>query len=177
MVDIDMQEMDCFKFIKSVQLIKDLPIILISAESKKNVVEEAMMKGACFFLKKPISSKNLKNVWQHVYRKNNHKNARKIVEIKSGGDDREEGNENVFQIVNGRIGSNEKVGDSGRARSNDRGGLVGGTTKSRRVGKKRPLSSPENPDERKEMKRRRSDDEGSELSQNSHRQRIFSTTN
>ncbi|XP_057765878.1 two-component response regulator ARR10-like [Salvia miltiorrhiza] len=125
MADIEMQEIDCFKFIKSVQLIKDLPIILISAESKKNVIKEAMMKGACFFLKKPISSKNLKNVWQHFYRK-----TRKI-EIKSSDYQEAESHgakaERKEKVVTEEAPNesvNEHFGDSDQA-GNDQDGVVG----------------------------------------------------
>ncbi|GER43878.1 response regulator 10 [Striga asiatica] len=68
MADTNMPEKDCFNFIKCVRRIKDFPIILMSSELNKDMVKEAMTKGACFCLEKPISSKNLKNVWQHVCR-------------------------------------------------------------------------------------------------------------
>ncbi|KAL1531871.1 two-component response regulator ARR10-like [Salvia divinorum] len=151
MADVEMQEMDCFKFIKSVQLIKDIPIILISAEPKRSVIEEAMAKGACFFLKKPISHKNLKNVWQHVYRKTRKTGIKSgdCQEAESHGAkagkavhvvDEEARNESV----------NEHYGESGQA-GNDRDSPVGGMGlgKSRR---KRPASS-EN-DEAREIKRK-----------------------
>ncbi|EYU40815.1 hypothetical protein MIMGU_mgv11b023746mg [Erythranthe guttata] len=80
MADTNMREIDFFKFIENVHLIKNLPIILMAKESNKDTVKEAMEKGACFFLEKPISSKTLKNVWQHVYRKRtNEKEPRGVV--------------------------------------------------------------------------------------------------
>ncbi|XP_019240418.1 PREDICTED: two-component response regulator ORR26-like [Nicotiana attenuata] len=68
MVDVNMPEMDCFEFINSTQLIKDIPIILMSSNVKRGMVEEAVAQGVCFFFMKPISTKKLKNIWQHVYR-------------------------------------------------------------------------------------------------------------
>ncbi|KAL8463419.1 hypothetical protein ACS0TY_034176 [Phlomoides rotata] len=112
MADIKMPETECFKFIKSVHDIKKLPIILMSEELKKDMVEEAMTKGACFFLKKPISSKNLKNVWQHVYRKNkNEKSRSRMAEIKPEAEvhekeDEQIGDSDEKDIVIG--GANEK---------------------------------------------------------------------
>lgn len=35
----------------------------------KVVAEQALINGACFFLQKPISDNDLRNLWQHVYRK------------------------------------------------------------------------------------------------------------
>lgn len=106
---------------------------VISAESKKNVIEEAMMKGACFFLKKPISPKNLKNVWQHVYRKTRER------EMKSGDDqeaetqEAEAENEEMVVAVN-NLGM-----------------------KSQRAGKKRCVSSENISEEVGEIKRRKKD--------------------
>ena len=33
------------------------------------VAEQALRDGACFFLQKPVSSNDLRDLWQHVYRK------------------------------------------------------------------------------------------------------------
>ncbi|XP_070043861.1 two-component response regulator ARR2-like isoform X1 [Nicotiana tomentosiformis] len=67
MVDVNMPEMDCFEFINGTQLIKDIPIILMSSNVKRGMVEQAVAQGVYFFYM-PISAKKLKNIWQHVYR-------------------------------------------------------------------------------------------------------------
>ncbi|KZV19512.1 hypothetical protein F511_06374 [Dorcoceras hygrometricum] len=72
MADFDMPEMDGLKFIESVQLIKDFPVLLMSSDLKKDVVKEAMAKGACYFIRKPISPGTLRSVWQHVYKRRKH---------------------------------------------------------------------------------------------------------
>ncbi|XP_073064510.1 uncharacterized protein [Primulina eburnea] len=82
MADFDMSEMDGIKFIESVQLIKDFPMLLMCSELKKDVVKEAMAKGACYFIRKPISSGKLRNVWQHVYK-------RRRIEVENTKDDQE----------------------------------------------------------------------------------------
>ena len=92
-----------------------------------------MAKGACFFLKKPITPKNLKNVWQHVYRKT------RMMGIKSS--DCEEAESHGAKA--GKRGEvvhvgNERYGESSRAGNSRR---------------KRPASS-EN-DEAREIKRRK----------------------
>ncbi|XP_070043244.1 two-component response regulator ORR26-like [Nicotiana tomentosiformis] len=68
MVDVNMPDMECFEFINCTQLIKDIPIILMSSNVKREMVEQAVAQGVCFFFMKPISAKKLKNIWQHVYR-------------------------------------------------------------------------------------------------------------
>ncbi|XP_042035367.1 two-component response regulator ARR10-like [Salvia splendens] len=152
MSDVEMQEMDCFKFIKSLQLIKDIPIILISAEPKRSVIEEAMVKGACFFLKKPISSKNLKNVWQHVYRKTRKMGIKSsdCPEAESHGAKAGKRGE-VVHVIDEEAWNesvNKHYGEGGQA-GNDRDGLVGGMRlgKSRR---KRPASSEKGRSDRKQ---------------------------
>ncbi|XP_073282565.1 uncharacterized protein [Primulina huaijiensis] len=82
MADFDMSEMDGIKFVESVQLIKDFPMLLMCSELKKEVVKEAMAKGACYFIRKPISPGKLRNVWQHVYKRRRH-------EIENTKDDQE----------------------------------------------------------------------------------------
>lgn len=82
MADFNMLEMDGLKFIESVQLIKDFPMLLMYSDLKKDVVKEAMAKGACYFIRKPISPGKLRNIWQHVYKSRRHK-------IESTKDDQE----------------------------------------------------------------------------------------
>lgn len=41
----------------------------MSSERDAYIAKKALAEGACFFLEKPISFKELKYVWQHVYRK------------------------------------------------------------------------------------------------------------
>lgn len=111
-----------------------------------------MLKGACFFLKKPISSKNLKNVWQHVYRKT------RTIGIKSSDDqeaeslgakaEKKEKNIEVLCEEN----PNENFGGSHQT-ENDGDGLVGGT-RLKNSRKRWPASS----DKVGEIKRRNLDE-------------------
>ncbi|KAL6571074.1 hypothetical protein OROGR_000624 [Orobanche gracilis] len=72
-----------------------------------DMVGEAVLKGACFFMKKPISSKNLNNVWQHVFRKSKYRNiitTKAIIEtnadqeVESNGD-KVQDDEKVLGVV------------------------------------------------------------------------------
>ncbi|XP_015166054.1 two-component response regulator ARR14-like [Solanum tuberosum] len=75
MVDVNMPEMNYLEFIKSAQLIKDKPIILMSPEVTIEMVKEATTQGACLiFRKSSISSMKLKDVWKHVKNYNNKAN-------------------------------------------------------------------------------------------------------
>ncbi|KAG5577716.1 hypothetical protein H5410_057850 [Solanum commersonii] len=75
MVDVNMPEMNYLEFIKSAQLIKDKPIILMSPEVTIEMVKEATTQGACLIFRKLfISSMKLKDVWKHVKNYNNKAN-------------------------------------------------------------------------------------------------------
>lgn len=129
---------------------------VMSAELKKDMVEEAMTKGACFFLKKPISSKNLKNVWQHVCR--NNKNEKSKAEIEQEAKVHEK--ENVLRIVDEGTSpgtENEQIGDS------DEKDIGGGDekrlTKTTEISKKMSVV-PENDEAGKLKRKRREEEEG-----------------
>ncbi|KAG6391665.1 hypothetical protein SASPL_149422 [Salvia splendens] len=90
---------------------------VISAEPKRSVIEEAMVKGACFFLKKPISPKNLKNVWQHVYRKTR-KMGMKSCDCEEESHGAKAGKRGeVVHVVNESYGESSQAGNSRRKRS------------------------------------------------------------
>ncbi|XP_011078282.1 two-component response regulator ARR14-like [Sesamum indicum] len=175
MVDTNIPEMDIFKFIESVQLIKDFPIILMSSELNKNVVEEAMSKGACFFLKKPISAKNLKNVWQHVYRKSTNENIRcRKGEVKGNADQeaasqgaKPEGKSKVLEIVNDITlpeQESEQVGDSDQIENNVNNLVKGKRLLTISEGTCTKRSVPTENNEPGEFKRKRTDqDEGNKI--------------
>ncbi|KAG8366670.1 hypothetical protein BUALT_Bualt17G0103700 [Buddleja alternifolia] len=115
MADFDMPEMDCIKFINSVHLIKDFPVILMSLELNKDTIEEAMRNGACFFLKKPISSKKLKNVWQHVYRKSKNKSNIIDQDLESQGDKVKKEGEDIDPTT---LHDDEQIADSDQIENN-----------------------------------------------------------
>lgn len=67
--DVHMPDMDGFKLLELVGLEMDLPVIMISADGRTNLVLRGIRHGACDYLIKPIREEQLKNIWQHVIRK------------------------------------------------------------------------------------------------------------
>ncbi|KAB1671477.1 hypothetical protein ERO13_D01G023514v2 [Gossypium hirsutum] len=67
--DVHMPDMDGFELLKHITSEMDLPVILISADARKQVVMEGVTYGACDYLIKPVRIETLKNIWQHVVRK------------------------------------------------------------------------------------------------------------
>ncbi|EAY97949.1 hypothetical protein OsI_19867 [Oryza sativa Indica Group] len=48
----------------------DLPVVVFSADDDKRTVLKCVNSGACDYLVKPLRHEELKNIWQHVYRRN-----------------------------------------------------------------------------------------------------------
>uniref|UniRef100_A0A0E0L271 Response regulatory domain-containing protein n=1 Tax=Oryza punctata TaxID=4537 RepID=A0A0E0L271_ORYPU len=47
----------------------DLPVVVFSADDDKRTVLKCVNSGACDYLVKPLRHEELKNIWQHVYRR------------------------------------------------------------------------------------------------------------
>ncbi|KAK8916313.1 Two-component response regulator ARR11 [Platanthera zijinensis] len=73
--DVNMPDMDGFKLLEHVGLEMDLPVIMMSVDGETSRVMKGVQHGACDYLLKPIRMKELRNIWQHVYRK-------RVVEVK-----------------------------------------------------------------------------------------------
>lgn len=72
MADINMPEMDAFAFLSKIhELQSNVPIITMSMDATMEIARGAINKGACFFLTKPIRTRDIVNLWQHVFRKRN----------------------------------------------------------------------------------------------------------
>ncbi|KAG6396773.1 hypothetical protein SASPL_142930 [Salvia splendens] len=67
--DVHMPDMDGFKLLELVGLEMGLPVIMMSADGRTNLVLRGVRHGACDYLIKPIRDEELKNIWQHVVRK------------------------------------------------------------------------------------------------------------
>uniref|UniRef100_A0ACD6A6K7 Uncharacterized protein n=1 Tax=Avena sativa TaxID=4498 RepID=A0ACD6A6K7_AVESA len=77
--DLHMPDMDGFKLLELIGLEMDLPVIIVSVNGEKETMYKGIVHGACDYLVKPVNIKKLKNIWQHVVRKNqvamNHNNS------------------------------------------------------------------------------------------------------
>ncbi|XP_022855059.1 two-component response regulator ORR26-like isoform X3 [Olea europaea var. sylvestris] len=70
--DVNMPDMDGFKLLEYVGLEMDLPVIMMSVDGETSRVMKGVQHGACDYLLKPIRMKELRNIWQHVFRKRIH---------------------------------------------------------------------------------------------------------
>lgn len=70
--DVNMPDMDGFKLLEHVGLEMDLPVIMMSVDGETSRVMKGVQHGACDYLLKPIRMKELRNIWQHVFRKRMH---------------------------------------------------------------------------------------------------------
>ncbi|XP_077235636.1 two-component response regulator-like APRR5 [Tasmannia lanceolata] len=55
--------------IMSNDICKNIPVIMMSSHDSMGIVFKCMLKGAADFLVKPVRKNELKNLWQHVWRK------------------------------------------------------------------------------------------------------------
>ncbi|PWA49933.1 response regulator 11 [Artemisia annua] len=67
--DVNMPDMDGFKLLEHVGLEMDLPVITTSVDGESSRILRGIQHEACDYLLKPTRMKELRNVWQHVYRK------------------------------------------------------------------------------------------------------------
>ncbi|KAF8413762.1 hypothetical protein HHK36_001755 [Tetracentron sinense] len=70
--DVNMPDMDGFKLLEQVGLEMDLPVIMMSVDGETSRVMKGVQHGACDYLLKPVRMKELRNIWQHVFRKKIH---------------------------------------------------------------------------------------------------------
>ncbi|KAL2343423.1 hypothetical protein Fmac_004708 [Flemingia macrophylla] len=70
--DVNMPDMDGFNLLEQVGLEMDLPVIMMSVDGETSRVMKGVQHGACDYLLKPIRMKELRNIWQHVFRKRMH---------------------------------------------------------------------------------------------------------
>ncbi|KQK11088.1 two-component response regulator ORR26 isoform X1 [Brachypodium distachyon] len=70
--DVNMPDMDGFKLLEHIGLEMDLPVIMMSIDGETSRVMKGVQHGACDYLLKPVRMKELRNIWQHVYRKRMH---------------------------------------------------------------------------------------------------------
>lgn len=69
LVDAEMPEMDGFRFLEIIGLEMSIPVILMSVQGENAKVLKAVTHGAVDYFIKPLRNEELKNIWQHVYRK------------------------------------------------------------------------------------------------------------
>ncbi|WOL08591.1 two-component response regulator ARR10-like isoform X2 [Canna indica] len=67
--EIVMSDMDGFKFLETINLEMDLPVVIISANDETNCVMKCLLLGAVDYLVKPVRLEDLKIVWKHVIKK------------------------------------------------------------------------------------------------------------
>ncbi|KAG9446349.1 hypothetical protein H6P81_012477 [Aristolochia fimbriata] len=70
--DVNMPDMDGFKLLEQVGLEMDLPVIMMSVDGETSRVMRGVQHGACDYLLKPVRMKELRNIWQHVFRRKKH---------------------------------------------------------------------------------------------------------
>ncbi|KAL6145882.1 hypothetical protein ACLB2K_056566 [Fragaria x ananassa] len=90
---------------------KNVPVIMMSSQDSMGVVFKCLSKGAVDFLVKPIRKNELKNLWQHVWRRC-HSSSGSGTGSESGTQTQKSGRSNsVDKCDNNNSGSNDEEDD------------------------------------------------------------------
>ncbi|CAN1228245.1 Two-component response regulator-like APRR5 [Linum grandiflorum] len=73
------------------EICKNIPVIMMSKEDSISTVYKCMMRGAADYLVKPIRRNELRNLWQHVWRRHSQASRDNLPQDESVGQDRAEG--------------------------------------------------------------------------------------
>uniref|UniRef100_A0A383VI30 Response regulatory domain-containing protein n=1 Tax=Tetradesmus obliquus TaxID=3088 RepID=A0A383VI30_TETOB len=65
----DVDGLDILRYVRSNAQLADLPVIMMSANERKDAVFEAIRGGAEEYLVKPVTKKEVQNIWQHVWKR------------------------------------------------------------------------------------------------------------
>ncbi|XP_058208286.1 two-component response regulator ARR12-like [Rhododendron vialii] len=74
-IDVHMPDMNGFELQKKIDEEYNLPVVFMSADDQESVILRGLQSGAAFFLVKPISPNDLKNLWQYAVAKKKPKSA------------------------------------------------------------------------------------------------------
>ncbi|XP_015572151.3 two-component response regulator ORR26 [Ricinus communis] len=70
--DVTTSDMDGFRLLEHIGLKMDCPVIMMSVDGDASALQKGVRHGACDYLLKPIRMKELRNIWQNVFRKRIH---------------------------------------------------------------------------------------------------------
>ncbi|MCL7052097.1 hypothetical protein MKW94_012794 [Papaver nudicaule] len=68
--EVNLPGMSGFELLKSItKEFLTLPVFLMSKDCKPEMVKKGIMKGASYYLRKPLAEPDIEKLWQHVYLK------------------------------------------------------------------------------------------------------------
>ncbi|RZC43761.1 hypothetical protein C5167_036710 [Papaver somniferum] len=100
--DVQMDEMNGFELLKTIGLEMDIPVIMMSTSGDYETVMKGIEHGACDYLVKPPSLKEIQNIWQHVVRLKKNKSTLSDPDTEKKGTER-----NLKRRNNNQTKSNE----------------------------------------------------------------------
>lgn len=77
---------DLLSLIMGHEICKHIPVIMISYNDSVNMVYKCMLKGAADFLVKPVRKNELRNLWQHVWRRRKLSDVQEAIKNVKGDD-------------------------------------------------------------------------------------------
>lgn len=65
----DVDGLDLLRFVRGNENLREVPVVMMSANEEQQTVWAAIQEGAEEYLVKPITKKELQNIWQHVWKR------------------------------------------------------------------------------------------------------------
>lgn len=82
----DVDGLDLLRYVRSHELLRELPVVMMSANGMYNTVFECLQGGAEEFLVKPVTKKEVQHIWTHVWKRvKNAQNPSAKLEIEGDG--------------------------------------------------------------------------------------------
>ncbi|XP_047978881.1 two-component response regulator ARR11-like [Salvia hispanica] len=82
--DVDLPDVDGFEFVQQVVDKTEIPVIMMCDDGETSKVMKGVQHGACHCLVKPIRLKEIRGIWQHVFRKRMHQRDDNSTNIRVG---------------------------------------------------------------------------------------------
>ncbi|CAN1188945.1 Two-component response regulator ORR25 [Linum perenne] len=64
LTEVDLPDIPKYEFLETIRRTTSLPVVVYSCEKSVNVMQGWLLKGASFYMSKPITSNDIKNLWQ-----------------------------------------------------------------------------------------------------------------
>ncbi|XP_048321685.2 two-component response regulator ARR14 isoform X2 [Ziziphus jujuba] len=90
LAEVHLPDMNRYEFIEKVTQVSKLPLVIMSDDDDDISMLGGLFKGATFYLVKPVTLNNMKNLWQFAYMNN-----KDLLQFSDSG---EENNNNIVQI-------------------------------------------------------------------------------
>lgn len=105
---------DLLQAIRSSSFLQDVPVVMMSAHEQMGTVFECVRRGAEDYILKPVTLKQVRNLWQHVYRRQSglRTDGYGKPDGSKGSDDEDGGDHALQSLEDGLLGTDAERQDT-----------------------------------------------------------------